>query len=66
MRPIGLMFRIGNVNAQKLIEYCQKNPHDFAPDPSKQIMNLEDDPPVFRPFGFFSLVKKGRQQNRVH
>jgi hypothetical protein len=65
MRPIGLMFRIGNVDVSRLLRYCESHPEEFAPDPSKNIMDLTDRYPVFRPLGFYNLVKKGKAEGRL-
>lgn len=61
MRPIGLMFRVGNIDIDRLLRYVKENPEEFSPDPSKNIMELDANPPMFRPMGFFSTVEKAKQ-----
>jgi hypothetical protein len=58
MRPISLFFRVGNIDVEALLRFIRENPRQFAPDPSKNIMDLDWDPPMVRPMGFFDLVRQ--------
>jgi len=60
MRPISLFFRVGNIDVEELLRFIQENPDQFAPDPSKNIMDLDRDPPMVRPMGFFDLVRQAK------
>ena len=61
MRPISLFFRVGNINVQELLRFMTENPQQFAPDPAKNIMDLDRDPPMVRPLGFFDLVRRAKE-----
>jgi hypothetical protein len=62
MRPVSLFFRIGNIDVEELIRFIRENPDQFSPDPSKNILDLDRDPPMVRPFGFFDLVRRARER----
>jgi hypothetical protein len=62
MRPVSLFFRVGNIDVEALLRFIQENPHQFAPDPSKNIMDLDRDPPMVRPMGFFDLVRQAKEK----
>jgi hypothetical protein len=60
MRPISLFFRVGNIDVETLLRFIRENPGQFAPDPSKNIMDLDRNPPMARPLGFFDLVREAK------
>jgi hypothetical protein len=65
MRPFSLMFRMANVDVRTLLEYVKENMHDptkFSPDPSKNIMDFDDEYSQFRPVGFFHLVTDAKDK----
>ncbi|MCL4532383.1 MAG: FAD-dependent oxidoreductase, partial [Actinobacteria bacterium] len=61
MRPISLFFRVGNIDVEELLRFVRENPEQFSPDPSKNIMDLDRDPPMARPLGFFDLVRRAKE-----
>ena len=60
MRPVSLFFRVGNIDVEALLRFIRENPHQFAPDSSKNIIDLDRDPPMVRPMGFFDLVRQAK------
>lgn len=57
MQPFGLLFRMGNVNIDKLAKYCQANPQNFtSQDPQTHIVDPEEK--IVRVQGFFSQLEE--------
>jgi FAD dependent oxidoreductase len=63
MRPVSLFFRVGNIDVEQLLRFIRENPQQFAPDPSKNIMDLDRNPPMVRPMGFFDLVRQAKEKD---
>ncbi len=63
MRPISLIFRMGNIDFRVLAEYARAHPGQFTRDPNFQVLDLEDG--VVRISGFFDLVEAGRQRGEL-
>jgi hypothetical protein len=59
MRPMTLLFRLGGVDVDKLLDYARKHPEDFSPDPNQYTLDVERK--NIRVFGFFSLVKRAKE-----
>lgn len=62
MRPISLFFRMCHLQVEELLCYMRANPQQFSPDPSKNIMDMDSDPPMLRPLGFFDLVREAKKK----
>jgi len=63
MRPMTLLFRIGGINVEKLLQYVKGNPSDFTPDPYKHVILPEKD--FYRLVGFFSLVEEAKKRGEL-
>jgi len=70
MRPVTLLFRLGNVDVKRVADWAQDHPDEFLADkninyirrPDKLRPNaIEPDLGFVRLHGFFGLVEKGRQ-----
>ncbi len=55
MRPISLIFRMGNIDFRALVDYARAHPDQFTRDPNFQVLDLEKG--VVRISGFFDLVE---------
>ena len=60
MRPISLMFKVGNVDIKRMSEYAKQNPKEFAPDLRYHFNDLERG--LMRMVGYFSIVKKAKEE----
>lgn len=63
MRPITLIFRLGNVDVQKIVEFTRKNPKEFLNDPDRNVVDLAGG--VIRVVGFFNLVKEAKARGEL-
>jgi hypothetical protein len=63
MRPISLIFRMGNVNLRQVEAYWKQHPEQFSPDPGHSYINTEEK--IVRLDGFFDLMEAGRKAGRV-
>jgi glycine/D-amino acid oxidase-like deaminating enzyme len=63
MRPISLIFRMGNIDFQALVEYARLHPDQFTRDPNFQVLDI--DRGVVRISGFFELVEQGRGRGEL-
>ncbi|MEQ2528910.1 FAD-dependent oxidoreductase [Bacillaceae bacterium CLA-AA-H227] len=63
MRPISLLFRIGNVNVDSLLEWVESHPEEFKEDPNSHIINHEQG--LYRLHGFFNITAKAREEGRL-
>lgn len=63
MRPISLIFRMGNIDFGALVEYARSHPEQFTRDPNFQVLDLERG--VVRISGFFDLVAEGRRRGEL-
>ena len=59
MRPISLIFRMGNIDFRALVAYARAHPEQFTRDPNFQVLDIEQG--VVRISGFFDLVEEGRR-----
>ncbi|MDQ0253009.1 ribulose 1,5-bisphosphate synthetase/thiazole synthase [Evansella vedderi] len=57
-QPMSMMFRMGKVNLEKVKEYMRNNPDDFV------LAKDWDSFPMVAVSGFFSLVKKAKEEGR--
>jgi hypothetical protein len=58
MRPMTILFRMGGVDIERVVEYARAHPDQFTADPSFQILDAEGG--VVRLSGFFDLVAAAR------
>ncbi len=58
MRPATVMGRFGNVDLVKLKQWADSHPHEVAPDPGRNIIDLTSG--VVRIDGFFSVVDEAK------
>jgi len=63
MRPMTLIFRMGGVDAGRLVEYVKSHPDDFSPDPLQCMLDLEHH--MIRVFGFFKLVEHAKARGEL-
>ncbi|HZS31756.1 MAG TPA: FAD-dependent oxidoreductase [Methylomirabilota bacterium] len=63
MRPMTLIFRMGGVDAARLVEYVRAHPEDFSPDPLQCMLDLEHH--MIRVFGFFKLVEQAKARGEL-
>ncbi|NLI92124.1 MAG: FAD-dependent oxidoreductase [Peptococcaceae bacterium] len=63
IRPLTINFRIGNIDFEKMLDYCQKHPDQFSPDRFVQV--VEPEKKCLRITGFFDLVEEARQNGEV-
>jgi FAD dependent oxidoreductase len=63
MRPVTLMFRMENVDIDKISEYRDQQPGEFSPDPGHNA--LDKDTGLVRLDGFFTLTEAARTRGEI-
>lgn len=63
MRPMTLLFRLGNIDVPKVVEYALKAKNQFHPDPNYNIIIPENK--TIRLTGFFDLIENARKQGDI-
>lgn len=63
MRPLTILFRLGNVDIRRVVEYARAHPDQFTADPNFQILDL--DRGLVRISGFFDLVAEARARGEL-
>ena len=63
MRPLTTLFRLGNVDIRRVVEYARTHPDQFTADPNFQILDL--DRGLVRISGFFDLVAEARARGEL-
>jgi len=63
MRPLTTLFRLGNVDIRRVVEYARAHPDQFTADPNFQILDL--DRGLVRISGFFDLVAEARARGEL-
>lgn len=63
MRPVTILFRMGNVDIQRLINYASMNPDQFMTDPHMNFVKRSEG--KLRLAGFFELVEGGRNRGEL-
>jgi glycine/D-amino acid oxidase-like deaminating enzyme len=59
MRPMSVLFRLGGVDVQRVVEYCRSQPaENFTADPNFHI--LEPEKGLVRFSGFFDIAERAR------
>lgn len=64
MKPVTLIFRLGNIDFNSLINYAQNNPQDFTRASCRHVINIENK--LIRIIGFFSLVQKAKERGDLN
>lgn len=64
MRPISLIFRMGNIDFHAIVDYARQHPDQFSPDPNYQVNDIDQG--VVRISGFFDLVAEARQRGELY
>ncbi len=63
MRPLTTLFRLGNVDIRRVVEYARAHPDQFTADPNFQLLDL--DRGLVRISGFFDLVAEARARGEL-
>lgn len=64
MRPTTLIFRMGNIKFQPIVEYARRHPEQFHANPNWQVNDIEKG--VVRVSGFFDLVESASQRGELY
>lgn len=59
MRPITLLFRMGNVDIDRVAQFVRDHPEDFLGDPNRNV--IDPDSKLLRIFGYYSQVRAARE-----
>jgi len=67
-RPITLLFRLGNVDVYKIMEYVEKNPEELQPQyrGSKPLIFNGNEEVVQRLSGFYKLVEEAKAKGELY
>jgi hypothetical protein len=63
MRPMTLLFRMENVDIDRISEYRNKHPEEFSPDDGHNVLDL--DTGLVRLDGFFTLTEAARERGEI-
>lgn len=63
MRPVTVLFRMGNVDIPRLLAYAAANPGQFIADPHVNFLNPQEG--KLRLAGFFDLVRQARERGEL-
>lgn len=63
MRPVTVLFRMGDVDVDALVDYSRKNPNQFIRDTHVSFSNPDEG--KLRLAGFFDLIKEGRDKGEL-
>ncbi len=58
MRPLTILFRLGNVDIPRVVAYARAHPDQFTADPNFQLLDVKNG--IVRISGFFDLVAAAR------
>ncbi len=64
MRPMTMIFRVGNVTYAPLVQYLAEHPDQFSPEPTMRLLDPRTD--VIRLFGFYDLVAEAKARGLVN
>jgi len=62
IQPVTLIFKMANVDVEKLLEYIENNPDQFAKGKIMTVVEVNKDSPFFVAPGFFDLIKEAKQK----
>lgn len=63
MRPFTILFRLGNVDIRRVVDFARQRPDQFTADPNFQLLDLEGG--IVRISGFFDLVAQARERGEL-
>ncbi len=63
MRPITMLFRIGNIDVVKLLNWVKAHPEEFKQDENSHI--IDDTKGLYRLHGFFGIAERGRAEGKL-
>lgn len=63
MRPITLLFRLGNVDTRRAAKFAQEHPECFLSDPRRNVIDLEHN--LLRLVGYFPQVEAARNRGEL-
>jgi hypothetical protein len=63
MLPATILFRLGNVDVAKIVEFARRHPEDFAGDPKRNLLEIERG--SVRIEGFYNEVKAARERGEL-
>jgi FAD dependent oxidoreductase len=64
MRPMTLLFRLGGVDVQAMLDYVRAHPEEFSKDPNQLMLDVASG--NIRIFGFFGLVEQAKQAGMLY
>jgi len=64
MRPMTLLFRLGGVDVEAMLDYFRRQPEDFSRDPNQMMLDVEGK--NIRVFGFFRLVERAKAEGYLY
>jgi hypothetical protein len=64
MRPMSLLFRLGGIDVESLLDYVRTNPGEFSKDPNQMMLDIAGK--NIRIFGFFGLVEEAKKQGFLY
>jgi hypothetical protein len=62
-RPMSLLFRLGNVNIDRIVEYCRQHPDQFDLSPYATVLQREAK--VLRIEGFYDIMESARNTGEL-
>ena len=62
IQPVTLIFKMANVDVERLLEYIENNPDQFAKGKFQTVVEVNRDAPFFIAPGFFDLIKEAKQK----
>jgi len=63
MRPVTVLFRLGNVNIARTVQFARQHPDDFSADPKRTLLDIEHG--AVRIEGFYKEVKAARERGEL-
>jgi hypothetical protein len=63
MRPVTVLFRMGNVDIGRMLDFAARHPEQFINDPNVNFVNTREG--KVRLAGFFDLVKRARESGEL-
>ncbi len=63
MRPMTLLFRMGNVDLGKVASYVEAHPDQFSRSPARRVVDRERN--FIRVMGFYDLMTEGREKGEI-
>jgi hypothetical protein len=64
MRPMTLLFRLGGIDVEALLDYVTLHPGEFSKDPNQMMLDTKGK--NVRIFGFFGLVEEAKRRGYLY